>query len=59
MFHRLKTCLYWEHAQQMPISNFSAFYTAVHGYAPFPWQVRLAERAASGRWPDALNVPTA
>lgn len=43
----------------MPISNFSAFYTAVHGYAPFPWQVRLAERAASGRWPDALNVPTA
>ena len=38
--------------------DFSAFYQSVHGYAPFPWQIRLAERAASGRWPDALNLPT-
>lgn len=42
----------------MQVSTFSAFYTALHGYAPFPWQVRLAQRVASGRWPDALNVPT-
>lgn len=42
----------------MVASDFSAFYRAVHGYAPFPWQVRLAERAANGHWPDALNLPT-
>jgi CRISPR-associated endonuclease/helicase Cas3 len=42
----------------MTTTDFSAFYTAVHGYAPFPWQLRLAERAAAGRWPDALNLPT-
>ena len=39
--------------------SFSAFYEAMHGYAPFPWQVRLAERAAAGQWPTALNLPTA
>ncbi|OQW86389.1 MAG: type I-U CRISPR-associated helicase/endonuclease Cas3 [Rhodoferax ferrireducens] len=37
---------------------FADFYEGVHGYAPFPWQVRLAERAAMGVWPDALNLPT-
>ena len=42
----------------MTPSDFSAFYRTVHGYAPFPWQVRLAERAASGSWPEALNLPT-
>ncbi len=39
--------------------SFSAFYEAMHGYATFPWQVRLAERAAAGQWPTALNLPTA
>lgn len=38
--------------------DFSTFYQSVHGYAPFPWQIRLADRAASGQWPDALNLPT-
>ncbi len=38
--------------------TFSAFYQSVHGYPPFPWQIRLAERAATGHWPDALNLPT-
>jgi CRISPR-associated endonuclease/helicase Cas3 len=38
--------------------DFATFYQSVHAYAPFPWQVRLAERAASGHWPDALNLPT-
>jgi CRISPR-associated endonuclease/helicase Cas3 len=26
---------------------------------PFPWQTMLAERAASGDWPEAINLPTA
>jgi CRISPR-associated endonuclease/helicase Cas3 len=26
---------------------------------PFPWQTMLAERAASGNWPEAINLPTA
>jgi len=38
--------------------DFAGFYQSLHGYAPFPWQIRLAERAASGQWPDALNLPT-
>jgi len=44
---------------KMSQPSFSAFYEAMHGYAPFPWQVRLAERAAAGQWPTALNLPTA
>jgi CRISPR-associated endonuclease/helicase Cas3 len=42
----------------MKTLEFAAFYQSVHGYTPFPWQRRLAERAASGHWPDALNLPT-
>ena len=42
----------------MTTLDFSAFYLSVHGYPPFPWQIRLAERAATGIWPDALNLPT-
>ena len=40
--------------------DFAAFYRAVHGYGPFPWQERLAEQVISeGRWPDTLSIPTA
>ena len=42
----------------MKVQDFAEFYRSVHGYAPFPWQIRLANRAASGIWPDALNLPT-
>lgn len=42
----------------MKKQDFTAFYKSVHGFEPFPWQIRLAERAASGQWPDALNLPT-
>lgn len=42
----------------MKKQSFLAFYKSVHGYPPFPWQIRLADRAASGHWPDALNLPT-
>lgn len=42
----------------MTNQNFADFYERVHGYPPFPWQMRLADRAATGAWPDALNLPT-
>lgn len=38
---------------------FSAFFEALWGYEPFPWQSMLAERIANGRWPLALDLPTA
>ena len=38
--------------------DFVAFYQSLHGYPPFPWQVRLSQRAAKGHWPEALNLPT-
>jgi hypothetical protein len=34
----------------MIASDFPAFFRAVWGYDPFPWQFMLDERAA-GRWP--------
>ena len=39
--------------------QFEAFYKAVHGYAPFPWQSRVAERVCGGDWPRAIAPPTA
>lgn len=39
-------------------SGFAAFFTAVNGHAPFPWQERLARHlVAGGAWPD-LALPT-
>ena len=39
--------------------DFPAFYPAVHGHEPFPWQATLVtEVLASGRWPGLVDVPT-
>ncbi|VTS06208.1 type I-G CRISPR-associated helicase/endonuclease Cas3g [Tuwongella immobilis] len=38
--------------------NFDAYYQALHGYAPFPWQSRLAKQASEGNWPDVIALPT-
>ena len=41
-------------------ADFDAFFHAVHGVTPFPWQSRLARQVLSeGRWPDQLDLPTA
>lgn len=39
------------------LPTFAEFFIAVHGYAPFPWQVRAAERLAR-REVAAVTVPT-
>jgi len=39
--------------------QFAAFFEAVHGHSPFPWQVRLAQRVCGGDWPRAIALPTA
>ena len=44
--------------------RFGEFFQALYGYGPFPWQDRLARRAAQAQgddapWPEALALPTA
>jgi CRISPR-associated endonuclease/helicase Cas3 len=44
---------------ELVAADFPAFFEAVHGYSPFPWQTRLAEQVAKdGAWPDLLDLPT-
>lgn len=40
--------------------RFAEFFRELHGYDPFPWQERLAERvtAADAIWPECLALPT-
>jgi CRISPR-associated endonuclease/helicase Cas3 len=51
-------------------SDFAAFFRAIWGFDPFPWQQDLLQRLATGRdprrgysdepgqWPDVLDLPT-
>ena len=39
--------------------DFPAFFQAIHGHPPFPWQTRLARLVAEdGTWPAVLDLPT-
>lgn len=42
----------------MKIPSFSAFFQAMHGYQPFPWQERLAKTVVAEDWPPLLDLPT-
>lgn len=42
----------------LDISEFAAFFKAVHGYEPFPWQARLVRTVAAHGWPRVLDLPT-
>ncbi|HVW06943.1 MAG TPA: hypothetical protein VHC90_00060, partial [Bryobacteraceae bacterium] len=39
--------------------TFAAFFRALHGMDPFPWQERLAAMAIAGQWPSSIALPTA
>lgn len=41
------------------IPSFPEVFSALWGFDPFPWQTMLADRVAKGRWPAALDLPTA
>ena len=42
-----------------PMPTFAAFYQAINGRDPFPWQARLAAQvAATEQWPVEVGVPT-
>ena len=39
-------------------TDFPAYFQAVHGRTPFPWQSRLVAQVLDQGWPDVLAVPT-
>lgn len=40
-------------------ADFDTFFSSVHGFAPFPWQHRLADQVvATGLWPKLVDLPT-
>lgn len=41
------------------MTSFATFFESLWEKKPFPWQTMLAERAAAGDWPEAINLPTA
>jgi CRISPR-associated endonuclease Cas3-HD len=40
------------------LPTFAAFFHALWGHDPFPWQNRLAAHVAIGTWPDWITLPT-
>ena len=43
----------------LSIADFPAYFRGVHGYEPFPWQVRLTERVLeTEEWPTVIDLPT-
>jgi CRISPR-associated endonuclease/helicase Cas3 len=38
--------------------HFPAFFEAIHGWTPFPWQRELLHRMLEHGWPALIDVPT-
>ena len=45
--------------ERLTPGHFAAFFRNIHGYEPFPWQVRLTEQVLNcGAWPKVIDLPT-
>ena len=45
--------------RNLTAADYPAYFRGVHGYDPFPWQVRLTEAVLdAGRWPAVVDLPT-
>ncbi|MBX6393521.1 MAG: DEAD/DEAH box helicase family protein, partial [Burkholderiales bacterium] len=43
----------------MKAEDFSAYFQALHGKPPFPWQAALAAQVCrEDRWPEVIDLPT-
>ncbi|NQT14362.1 MAG: type I-U CRISPR-associated helicase/endonuclease Cas3 [Planctomycetes bacterium] len=42
----------------LDITHFEKYFCELHGCRPYSWQRRLAERAITGTWPGAIDLPT-
>ncbi len=40
------------------IQQFDVYFKELHGYDPYSWQRRLAQRAVDGDWPSVIDLPT-
>ena len=44
---------------ELNAADFPVYFRDVHGYEPFPWQVRLTEQVVTtGEWPKVIDLPT-
>lgn len=44
---------------ELTATDFDAYFRAVHGHKPYPWQSRLTWQVLEeGRWPDVIDLPT-
>lgn len=44
---------------ELTAPDFDAYFLAVHGYEPYPWQSRLTRQVLEGDgWPDVIDLPT-
>ena len=43
----------------LTIADFPEYFHSVHGFEPFPWQVRLTKSVLDdGHWPEVIDLPT-
>jgi len=42
----------------MNVEDFKSFFKCIHGYDPFPWQLRLLREVVDNGWPEVVNLPT-
>lgn len=43
----------------LTLADFWDYFRDVHGWDPFPWQVRLTETVLeTGQWPEVIDIPT-